>query len=317
MVLACCVGACSGEADRSAPAPSPPSTRAPADGMALPPGFDLPLPEGAVVRHSQARAGRAQVTLTTETAADEVVAFYTHAFEQRRLRVEPQLDFRAREPGHHREVLRAVASGDERMPTASASIERGPSGLTRVSLSQRRAPAPSFDSELEPRAWRVIRRPPVPAPPGQPVTDCTAAIRRACEGWSNAGGPDALDCAMDHRGVCVLSEDEAYLRRSVEDARERLLAAHRAHDSVATEGARAETEAQLRLERLAADAVAFRAMSRDVDFALVGPLLELIQQTRVRVPDARPVEWFRRPGETQDDTPPAPPGEIPDWMREQ
>jgi hypothetical protein len=211
-------------------------------------------------------------------------------------------------------VLQAFRADDDRIAAASATIERGPSGLTRVSLSQRRPDGPSFSSPVEPRAWRVVSRPPLPAPPGQAVAGCAAAIRRACEAWNSAGGADALDCAMDHRGVCVPTDDEAYLRRSLEDARERLVAAHRAHDSVATEGARAETEAQLRLERLAAETVAYRAMTQHIAPELVAPLLEVVEQTWSSVRDVRPSEWFPSPAATEGEAPSDAP--IPDWLRD-
>jgi hypothetical protein len=237
--------------------PEPTAAPAPRDPR-IPPGFDLPLPREAVARYGQSSAERASLLVTTERDPAEVLDELSRAWAERGWRVEPRAEAHARPPGRWRDAVDAFEAGSSRR-VASAVVSRGCAGITRVLLEQPLEDGAPFHAAPEPRAWRRIDRPPLPAPPGTPSRECAAAIRRACEALAAAGGPDALDCALDHRGVCVPTDAAPYLERAVEDAEARLRAALEAHDRVGSRGARAETAAQVALELLAAKANAMRA----------------------------------------------------------
>lgn len=245
----------------------------------LPRGFDLPPPSGATLRHAAGHGARATALFTVDAPLEEVLGHYVRAFEARGLRV-------------LRDGSRVSGSASDG-ELASARVERGLSGLLRVSVEQRRAFGPGFDSGPEPRAWRTIARAPLPAPPGESVRACTDAMRRACEAWARASEQDALSCAMDHRGACVRVDEPGFLLESVRDAEARLLEALRAYDSVVTPEARNEVEALARLELLFADAVRHRARSH-LDEAQLSALSARIDRVPIRRIDAEPSAWFAR-----------------------
>jgi len=98
-------------------------------------------------------------------------------------------------------------------------------------------------------------------------------MRTRCGELEEAGGGDALDCAMDHRGACTLLGDPSWHRRALEDAYARVVAALRAYDSVGSAGARRATRAAVEVERVAALANVTRACAARVDAHAVEALL--------------------------------------------
>lgn len=261
----------------------------------VPPGFDLALPEGAVVRYGESNADRATVLVTVDSAPERAVSVAREAFEARGWSVRARASERTRPPARYREVLDALASGE---PAASAVVERGAAEVTRVHLSQRLEHGEVFHAPDEPREWRAVTRPPLPAPPAEPVPACVEQIRALCELLAEAGGPAAIDCAMDHRNACGRVYDAHFLARAVPDAAARLLDALRAHDSVGSRGARGETLAQLHVELLLAKANLSRAaeVGADTIGAETAELARLIVATEAEgvSVEADPSTWFDR-----------------------
>lgn len=286
------LGGCTCGDDRGVPpTPSPEAiaTEGPRNPR-VPPDFDLALPEGAVVRYGESDAERATVLVTVDSPPDRAVSDARAAFEARGWSVRVRASERARPPARWREVLDAHAAD---APVASAVVERGAAGLTRIHFSQRLEGGEPFHAPEEPREWRTVDRPPIPAVPGESEPACVEAMRALCGELAEAGGPDAIDCAMDHRNACSRISEPASVARFVPDAEARLRDALRAHDSVGSRGARHWTLAQLRVELLLAKANLARAAEIDEDATDLAVLVAATEAEGVTV-TADTSAWFAR-----------------------
>lgn len=168
----------------------------------VPSGFDLTWPEDATVRYGEASLERATVLVTTEAEPAAVLRFAREQLEGRGWSVRARAGEAPAGVGVFREAIEAF-EGDE--PRASAIVERGAAPVTRLHLSRSSSRAVAFHAPDEPREWRAVRRAPLPAPPGPTEPACNQALMRMCEALQAAGGPDALDCALDRRAACVRS----------------------------------------------------------------------------------------------------------------
>lgn len=281
------------------PPPEPPTTPEVAGDPRIPPGFDLPIPEGATVRYGEATRERAVVLATTDAAPEAVLREVRTALEARGLVVRDRAPGAQRPLGRFRRAIEARA-GDA--IAASAIVERGAAEITRVHLTQRVEGRRSFHAPEEPREWRAIDRGPLPALPGSSETRCNAAMTAACEAWAASGGPDAIDCALDHRNACGHLAEASGLSGYADDARERLAAALRAHARVGSRRARAWTLGQLRVELLAAKANLVRAAAGGAAAPALADLVAAVEAEGVRV-DADTSAWFAADGDA--------PAEIP------
>lgn len=226
----------------------------------VPPDFDLRLPEQCVVRYGESNAERGVVLCTTERTVAEVARWVERAWTARGWDVSERSMGPAEGIREHPERLDAREDGEI---VATAVIAREVVDFTRLHLTRRLDDGRPFHAPDEPREWMQIERAPLPALPGESETRCNAAVRRECGAWHEAGGPDPLDCALDHRAPCGRTTDAAYLARAVEDAEARLRAAHGAYNRVGSRGARAWTRAQLRVELVGARANLARAAAAD------------------------------------------------------
>ncbi|MBX3270771.1 MAG: hypothetical protein KF729_10940 [Sandaracinaceae bacterium] len=283
-------------ASREAPAPpegrDPPA--APRDPR-VPPGFTLPLPEGATVRYGEATADRATVLVTTDEDAQATLRWAREMLEARGLEVRRREGERDRGPG----ASRAAIDGREgERVVASAIVERGAAEVTRLYLTQRLERGAPFHAPEEPREWRRVERPPLPAVPGPSEPACNAAVMGACEAWAAAGGPDALDCALDHRTACGRIAEPGPAARGAEDARARLADALRAHAIVGSAGARAFTLGQLRVELLAARANLVRAAAAGAPDAALAALIAAVEAEGVTI-DVDTAFWFTPEGSVE------------------
>jgi len=221
----------------------------------VPPDFDLTLPPDSVVRYGESNASRATVLYTTDAPAELALTRARDLLEARGWTIRVR-DGSSRPPALWREAIDAL---DGARPMGSAVVERGGAEITRVHLSLSLEAGTPFHAPDEPREWRRVDRPPLPARPGGADQDCMRALRTVCADQAEVGGPAAVECAMDHRGSCGFADDVGFVGRVAADAEGRLLAALEAHARVGSRAARAQTQAQLRVELLGARASLARA----------------------------------------------------------
>lgn len=219
-------------------------------GVELPSDLPIATPEGVHVRWARMGASHGRFVATSESAPDELLPALRQAW----------CAHPASAPASAEGTLQCSA----RSGIVTVSARRGASELTRLEIHlQVRTRNWNFDSP--PETERRVTRPPLPAPPGGGDPECMAALRRRCEAWASAARADAVGCSLDHRGPCVPTTEPTYVSRSLADARDRVLDAARRYDAMGSEGARAETRAQLELELEAARRCVVRARAAGVD----------------------------------------------------
>lgn len=304
LLIGAVLAGCTCDDDFDIPRPSEPEGQVatPVSDPRVPPGFGLAFPEGAMVRYGESGPGRATVLVTLVSSPDEVIAEARRAFEARGWSVRVRMSERSRPPARWREVLDAL---DGSQPVASASVERGVAEVTRLHLSERRSDAEAFHSPAEPSEWREVSRAPLPAFPGEGEPACIEAMATLCGVLDEAGGADAIDCAMDHRNACVRFTELASIERAVHDARLRLEDAWTAYDSVGSVGARAETLAQLHIELLLAKANLARAAAVEHVAVELAVLVAMSEAEGVTI-DVDVSRWFD-PDPGREIAPQAPP----------